>query len=65
MSALRGLVAGGIALSLFEALVSSQQATDNAGTLVKLGTGFFTRLVDPHVPLIPQLPDPTTHIEAN
>lgn len=53
MGALRGIAAGTLGLVGLEVLVSSQKAVTNAGTLVKLATGFINRMVDPSVPLIP------------
>jgi hypothetical protein len=53
VSALRGAVAGVLALSLFEALVSSQSASKNAGGLFELAAKAVNHLVDPSVPLIP------------
>lgn len=53
MGALRGIAAGTLGLAGLEVLVSSQKAVANAGTLVKLATGFINRMVDPSVPLIP------------
>lgn len=53
MSATRGVVAGVLGLSLFEALVSSQTASKNAGGLFDLAASAINRLVDPSVPLIP------------
>lgn len=61
MGALRGVVAGGLGLTAMYALISTQQAANNAGTLVTLGAGAVRRLVDPNVPLIPDRTGTTTH----
>jgi hypothetical protein len=55
VSATRGLVAGVLALSITEAILSSEQTTlrDPVGSVVGLFTRGFRRLVDPTVPLIP------------
>jgi len=55
VSALRGIVAGTIGLSLLELLVSDSGANKNAGALIKLATGAFRRITDISVPLIPDL----------
>lgn len=53
MSALRGVIAGGLALTALEALVTSRGAANNAGALFTLTAGAINRLIDPSVPLIP------------
>lgn len=55
MSALRGITAGVLGLSLLEVLVATPAASKNAGSLVTLVTKAMNRLVDPSVALIPDL----------
>lgn len=55
MSALRGVVAGVLGLSLMEAVVTSTSGASNTGRLFDLAASFVNRLVDPSVPLIPDL----------
>lgn len=55
MSALRGVVVGVLSLSALEVAVSNPSAAGNAGRLFTLGASFVNRLVDPTVPLIPDL----------
>lgn len=53
MSALRGIVLGGLGLTMLEVVVTSRTATDNATTLANLAASAINRIVDPAVPLIP------------
>lgn len=53
MSALRGVVAGVLGLTLLDAVVSSESAANNLGTFATLFGGLVNRLVNPAVPLIP------------
>lgn len=53
MSAVRGVVAGVLGLSLLEAAASSSSAANNAGVLFTASAAVIRRLVDPSVPLIP------------
>jgi len=55
VSALRGITAGVLGLSLLEVLVATPAASKNAGSLVTLVTKAMNRLVDPSVALIPDL----------
>lgn len=55
MSATRGMVAGFLGLTLLEAAVSSQQAAGRVGGLISLASKFVSRVVDPTVPLVPDL----------
>lgn len=55
MSALRGLVAGTLGLSLLEAVVSTSKGPAAVGTFTGLATSAINRLVDPAVPLVPDL----------
>lgn len=55
MSALRGIVAGAIGLSLLELVVSNPAASTNTGAVFELAASAIRRLVDPSVPLIPDL----------
>lgn len=52
---IRGLFAGAIALSLLEALVSTPAAAGNAGVLFTAAAATVRRLIDPSVPLVPDL----------
>lgn len=60
MSATRGLVAGVLALTLTEAVLSSEQHTRNdvVGSTFTLFARAFARLVDPTLPLIPETRKP-------
>lgn len=53
MSAASGIIAGTIALSVLELVVSSDTAARNTGALFTVSAGVIRRLVDPSVPLIP------------
>jgi len=53
VSALRGVVAGVLALSALELVLSSSEAAKNAGGAFELAASAINRLVDPSVPLIP------------
>lgn len=55
MSAVRGVIVGALGLTALEAVVSSQTGTENVSTLIGLVSSAFRRLVDPSVPLIPDL----------
>lgn len=55
MSALRGILAGTLGLSLLEAVVSTEAAAKNTGTLFTLAASVANRLIDPTVPLVPDL----------
>lgn len=55
MSAVGGIVIGTLALSALEAVVTSKAGTENVSTVVDLATKTINRLVDPSVPLIPDL----------
>lgn len=53
MSALRGMVAGVLTLSLLEAAISTEKASTNASGLFTLVAGGLARVIDPTVALIP------------
>lgn len=73
MSALRGLAAGVLSLSLLDALISTDRAANNASGLITVAAGGLRRLIDPTVPLIPDrrdknnptVTDPATRVVAN
>lgn len=60
MSALRGMALGAMGLTLLEVLVTSQKATQNFGGVFALIAKGYNRLVDPSVPLIPDLRSPSS-----
>jgi hypothetical protein len=60
MSALRGAIGGALALTMFEAIISTKGAAERTGTLFTLIAGAVRRLVDPTVPLIPDRTGTTT-----
>lgn len=55
MSALRGALVGVLTLTALEAAVSSKDSAGNVSTVVGLAASAINRLVDPAVPLIPDL----------
>lgn len=55
MSALSGFVGGVLGLSLFEAVVSSDQATGRVGGLFTGAATLLAHLASPDVPAIPDL----------
>ena len=55
MSALRGLAVGVLGLSALEVVVANRATASNAGRLFTIASSFVHRLVDPSVPLIPDL----------
>jgi hypothetical protein len=55
VSAARGVLAGTLGLSLLQAFLSSPTASSNAGTLFGVVDGVVKRLMDPAVPLVPDL----------
>lgn len=55
MSALRGAILGALGLTLLEAVTSRPQNARNTGTFFTKGAAVVNRLVDPTVPLIPDL----------
>lgn len=55
MSALGGAVGGFLALTLLEVAVTSSQATASTNAIVALVSKAIDRLVDPTLPLIPNL----------
>lgn len=61
MSALRGAIAGGLALTFLEVVVATPGAAGRTGTLFTLLAGALRRIVDPTVPLIPDRTGKTTH----
>lgn len=52
---MRGFIAGGLALALLQAFVSSSTASDNVGTLFTIANSIASRVIDPTVALIPDL----------
>lgn len=55
MSAVRGIVAGSLGLALLQAFTASPTAAGNVGTLFKLTNSVASRLINPTVPLVPDL----------
>jgi hypothetical protein len=55
VSALRGAVVGMLTLTALEATVSSKDSAGNVSTLIGLAAAAVNRIVDPSVPLIPDL----------
>lgn len=56
MGALRGLAFGTLGLALLEATVSDPKAAKRVGAVGTLGAKLLDRLVNPSVPLIPEIP---------
>jgi len=60
MSGVRGLVAGVMGLTLMEAMLSTQQATDNVTGLIGFVSHGMNRWLNPYLPLIPWVKRPPT-----
>lgn len=53
MSAVRGMVAGVLGLSLLDAAIGTSQAANNASGVIGLVSKGLARIIDPTVALIP------------
>lgn len=57
MGAIAGIAGGALGLAIFQQVVSQERGYETYGTLVQLPGEWARKLIDPAVPLIPNLAD--------